>query len=86
MTTAVLIVIGMIFLKIEPFYESLFFVALVTYLLIFLIKLIRDLDNPFGHHDKRSFEDVSLKPIDDAVASLSGRLNAYIIKGKHDNE
>ncbi len=70
-TTTILLVIGMVFLKIEPFYESLFFVGLVTYLLFFLLKLIRDLDNPFGFYEKGSFEDVSIKPIEDAISRLA---------------
>ncbi len=75
-TTTFLLIVGMIFLRIEPFYESLFFVALVTYLLLFLLRLIRDLDNPFGHYDKSSFEDVSLKPIHDAIARIDERIAA----------
>ncbi len=75
-TTTFLLIAGMIFLRIEPFYESLFFVALVTYLLLFLLRLIRDLDNPFGHYDKSSFEDVSLKPIHDAIARIDERIAA----------
>jgi len=70
-TTTFLLVLGMVFLKIEPFYESLFFVGLVTYLLLFLLKLIRDLDNPFGHYDRSSFEDVSIKPIDDTISRIT---------------
>jgi len=73
-TTTVLLIIGMVFLKIEPFYESLFFVGLVTYLLLFSLKLIRDLDNPFGFYENTSFEDVSIKPIDDASARLRERI------------
>lgn len=69
-TTSFLLIAGLVFLQIEPFKESLFFVGLVTYFLIFLLKLIRDLDNPFGHYEKDSFEDVSLKPIDDAIIRI----------------
>ena len=75
-TTTFLLIVGMIFLRIEPFYESLFFVALVTYLLLFLLRLIRDLDNPFGHYDGASFEDVSLKPVHDAIARIDEKLSA----------
>jgi len=75
-TTTFLLIVGMIFLRIEPFYESLFFVGLVTYLLLFLLRLIRDLDNPFGHYEKTSFEDVSLKPIHDAIARIDERVEA----------
>ncbi len=75
-TTTILLIVGMIFLRIEPFYESLFFVGLVTYLLLFLLRLIRDLDNPFGHYERTSFEDVSLKPIHDAIARIEEQIGA----------
>lgn len=73
-TSTLLLITGLVFVKIEPFYESMFFVGLVTYLLLFLLRLIRDLDNPFGYSDAASFEDVSTKPIDDAVARIASRL------------
>jgi hypothetical protein len=37
---------------------------------VFLRNLIRDLDNPFGYYERASGEDVSLKPVEDAVARL----------------
>lgn len=73
-TTTALLIFGMVFLKIEPFYESLFFVGLVTYLLTFLLRLIRDLDNPFGFYSGGSYEDVSIKPIDDAIRRLKEKI------------
>jgi predicted membrane chloride channel (bestrophin family) len=67
----ILLCIGLIFAKIEPFYESLFFVGVIAYLMIFLLMLIRDLDNPFGYYDRSSGEDVSLKPLEDTVGRLA---------------
>jgi hypothetical protein len=64
--------LGLIWAKIEPFYESLFFVGVISYLMIFLLLLIRDLDNPFGYYESDSGEDVSLKPLEDAAARLAG--------------
>jgi predicted membrane chloride channel (bestrophin family) len=75
-TTTILLVAGLIFTKIEPFYESLFFVGVVSYLLIFLIFLIRDLDNPFGYYEDSSSEDVSLKPFLDVTEDLKRRFQA----------
>lgn len=54
---------GLIFSKIDPFYESLFFVGVISFLMIFLILLIHDLDNPFAYYKKYSAENVSLHPI-----------------------
>ncbi len=46
---AFFIILGMILIKIDPFYESLFFTILVTFLLSYMIFLIKDLDNPFDY-------------------------------------
>jgi hypothetical protein len=69
--TTVLLTLGLIFSKIDPFYESLFFVGVITFLLTFLILMIRDLDNPFGYYESDSTEDVSLKPLDDLIDKLT---------------
>jgi predicted membrane chloride channel (bestrophin family) len=62
---------GLIVAKIEPFYESLFFVSVISYLMIYLLMLIRDLDNPFGYYESYSGEDVSLKPLIDTASRLA---------------
>jgi hypothetical protein len=54
---------GLVFSKIDPFYESLFFVGVISFLMIFLILLINDLDDPFAYNNKYSAENVSLYPI-----------------------
>jgi hypothetical protein len=54
---------GLVFSKIDPFYESLFFVGVISFLMIFLILLIHDLDDPFAYNKKYSAENVSLYPI-----------------------
>jgi predicted membrane chloride channel (bestrophin family) len=66
-----LLCIGLILAKIEPFYESLFFVSVISYLMIFLLMLIKDLDNPFGYYERYSGADVSLKPLEDTVHRLA---------------
>jgi len=67
----VLLLIGLVLAKIEPFYESLFFVGVISYVMIFLLLLIRDLDNPFSYYEHTSAEDVSLKPLEDAAGRLT---------------
>ena len=69
---------GLIMAKIEPFYESLFFVSVISYLMIYLLMLIRDLDNPFGYYDRYSGEDVSLKPLVDTATRLSRIANVEL--------
>jgi predicted membrane chloride channel (bestrophin family) len=68
--TTVLLMGGLVLSKIEPFYESLFFVGVITFLMRFLSLLIQDLDNPFGYYDGDSVEDVSLKPLEDVISRL----------------
>ncbi|MCX6060604.1 MAG: hypothetical protein NTW69_21000 [Chloroflexi bacterium] len=80
--TTILLCIGLILAKIEPFYESLFFVVVISYLTIFLLMLIRDLDNPFGYYERYSGADVSLKPLQDTVSRLAkiARIEALNLK------
>lgn len=72
----VFLCLGLILVKIEPFYESLFFVIIISYFIIFLLMLIRDLDNPFGYYNHSSGEDVPLKPIEDALGRLDVLINS----------
>ena len=69
--TTILLSIGLILSRIDPFHEALFFVGVITFLLTFLILLIKDLDNPFGYYESDSTEDVSLKPLDDLIGKLT---------------
>jgi hypothetical protein len=73
-TTTLFLMIGLVLVRVDPFYESLFFTGVIAYLMLFLILLIHDLDNPFGYYENSSSEDVSLKPLDDARAELAARL------------
>lgn len=61
-----LVAIGLILIKIEPFYASLFITLLVTFLISYMFLLIKDLDNPFEYsiHGESGTE-ISLKPLHD---------------------
>jgi hypothetical protein len=61
---------GLIFSQIDPFYESLFFVGVISFLMIFLILLINDLDDPFAYNKKYSAENVSLYPIKRVMSEI----------------
>jgi hypothetical protein len=61
---------GLIFSKLDPFYESLFFVGVISFLMIFLILLINDLDDPFAYSKKYSAENVSLYPVKRVLAEI----------------
>jgi len=62
---------GLIIIRIEPFYASLFFTILVTFLISYMLLLIKDLDNPFDYsaHGESGTE-ISLKPLYDLEVSL----------------
>lgn len=58
--------LGLIIIKIEPFYASLFLTLLITFLITYMFMLIKDLDNPFDYSSKgEGGTEVSLKPIQD---------------------
>jgi len=57
---------GLIIIKIEPFYASLFLTLLITFLISYMFMLIKDLDNPFDYlNNGESGTEISLKPIRD---------------------
>ena len=66
-----LVAFGLIVIKIEPFYASLFLTLLVTFLILYMFILIRDLDNPFDYsvHGESGTE-ISLKPLHDLESAL----------------
>ena len=68
--TAVLVLLGLILTEFTPFYESVFFVGVVCFLLTFLLALIRSLDNPFGYYEGNSRENITLKPLEDLISEL----------------
>jgi hypothetical protein len=58
--------LGLIMIKIEPFYASLFVTLLVTFLISYMVFLIVDLDNPFDYSAKgETGTEISLKPLHD---------------------
>ena len=62
----ILVGIGLIIIKINPFYAGLFFTLLVTFLITYMFFLIRDLDDPFDYSTNgESGTEVTLQPIHD---------------------
>jgi hypothetical protein len=66
-----LLCVGLVLTNVDPFYESLFFAGVISYLMIFLLMLIRDLDNPFGYYEGSSSADVTLQPLLDTAGRLA---------------
>ena len=72
-------IFGMIFLRIDPFYESLFFTVFVAFVFIYMLLLIRDLDDPFAYYDKKhSVEEISLHSLEDLKDRLEERQKKLI--------
>jgi len=66
-----MIAFGLIIIKIEPFYASLFFTLLVSFLIFYMFMLIRDLDNPFDYSlVGETGTEISLKPMHDMIKAL----------------
>jgi predicted membrane chloride channel (bestrophin family) len=51
---------GLIFVRSSAPHELVFFLTVISFNLIFLLRLIADLDNPFGYENPNSSENVSL--------------------------
>jgi len=67
-----LLISGLVFSKSASVWESVFFISVISFVLLFLLRLITDLDNPFGHGEEDSAEDVSIE----ALIGLHRRLQA----------
>jgi len=61
---------GLIFMANTRLHEAIFFIVVISLMMIFLISLISDLDNPFGNGDAMSVEDVSLDVLTSAVKRM----------------
>ncbi len=68
----VFLIIGLLLLKMNPFYESMFFTLIVSFLIIYMTLLIKDLDNPFDYNEfgEENGTVVSLKPIQDFTSRI----------------
>ncbi len=82
--TTMLLMGGLVLSRIDPFYESLFYVGVIAFLMRFLDLLIRDLDNPFGYYEGDSVEDVSLKPIEDVITRLR-EIDQHVVASAEDS-
>ncbi len=67
---SILLIIGLIALKLDPFANALFLAGSVSLLFLYMMFLIKDLDDPFGFHRTDSFENVSIKAIEDVEERL----------------
>ena len=73
---------GLVFARADSLWESCFFLFVITFLLIFLLRLIQDIDNPFGYVDQTSAEDVSLDVLELALNRLQDALPVLDVEGE----
>jgi hypothetical protein len=67
-----LVCLGLIFTRVTSAIESVFFMVVVSFVLLFLLHLIGDLDQPFGFSNEDSTEDVSLDALLLCLKRLKG--------------
>jgi predicted membrane chloride channel (bestrophin family) len=70
--TTILLCIGLIVTQFAKFHESMFFVFVISFFLLYLLALIRSLDNPFDYSAQGSFENVELAPLEELAAEIRG--------------
>lgn len=73
---AFLTALGLIIINIKPFAVSVFLTSLITFLVTYMLFLIKDLDNPFDYSEKgETGTEISLKPINDFILELREKNN-----------
>jgi len=71
----IFLIMGLLFVKIDPFYEAIFFVSAIVFLQTYMIALIKDLDDPFEYYgDNIGPDEVSLKPLDDLKLRIEDKI------------
>jgi predicted membrane chloride channel (bestrophin family) len=73
--SARLLVLTLLLTELDPLGEGVFFVAVISFLLLYMNRLIRDLDNPFEYkHGSQGAADVSLAALERAQRRLDAAL------------
>ncbi len=70
--TNILVIFGLLITKTPSIYEALFFSALITFLNMYMLALIRRLDNPFDYYTSDTGVEVSLLPLDEVEQRIRG--------------
>ncbi len=72
------LVIGLLFVRVEKIYEAVFFVSIITFVLVYMVHLIKDLDNPFEYAEKgASGDEISLLPLDAFEVSVDEKITSF---------
>lgn len=72
-----IVMLSMLFVDMGTLAESLLITGGIGYLLVYMIALIRDLDNPFQYHDKAHVQDeIALEPLGAVDRTIRDMLKA----------
>jgi uncharacterized Tic20 family protein len=70
------LIAGLLFANIEPYYEAMFYLAGIGFMMVYLTLMIRDVDNPFDHYSEGAESvRVSLKPVIDVEQRIRGHVD-----------
>lgn len=70
----VALILGMlVFIKIEPFYDAVIIIVFLTFLFVYILRMLKRLDKPFSTGDK-TMDDVSLFLMKEFRERLAGEL------------
>jgi uncharacterized membrane protein len=78
---AFLLCTGLVLARTSALMESLFFLFVLVFLLIFLLRVIGDIDNPFSWNDRNSAEQIDLSVLDETLSRLEAALPAAPARG-----
>lgn len=61
---SILLISGLIVLKFDSISNELLLTGAISLLFLYMLFLVKDLDDPFGFHREESYENVSIRPIE----------------------
>ncbi len=71
------VIFSMLFVDMGTLPEAIMITVGIAYLLIYMIMLIRDLDNPFQYHDRAHIQDeIAIEPLQAVDRTIAGLLRA----------
>jgi len=76
LNSVILLILAFLLTDVSPYYESLFLFGAVTFLLLYILFLIEDLDNPFSYNSRFSGSRVSRKHLRDTLARIELEIQA----------
>lgn len=69
-TSTTVLCAGLVLTRMEGWAEIFFYLGAIAFLMVFILLMIWDLDNPFGHGEFSSCENISLAPLERTLARI----------------